>query len=126
MDHIRQLSPVSYVSSWLTFEEDLTMDELYELEQAYPDMDFAWVAIRTPDSQVVHNMLGFRPNYYIYIDIEDGTVNEKYPALYINNFLINPGMAAADRPYIEAVAYEEHYKDLLRYTLDRKEAIDAL
>lgn len=126
MDHIRQLSPVSYVSSWLTFEEDLTMDELYELEQAYPDMDFAWVAIRTPDSQVVYNMLGFRPDYSIRIDIEDGPDTEKYPALDIYNFLINPGMAAAGRPYLEAVAYEEHYKDLLRYTLDRKEAIEAL
>lgn len=126
MDHLKQLSPVSYISSWLTFEDDLTMDELHQLKLDNPNIHFGWVAVRTPPSDEVFNLLGFSPSYGISVMVEDTPDLEKYPALNMREFLVNPGMAAAGEMYLEPTAYDLHYIDLLKYVVDRKEAIDAL
>ena len=126
MDHLNQLSPVSYISSWLTFEEDLTMEELHQLELDNPDIYFAWAAIRTPPSDEVFNLLGFSPDYGIRVMVDDIPNLDKYPAYDLVEFLISPGMAAAGEIHLEPTVYERHYMDLLKYVVDRKEAINAL
>lgn len=126
MDHLNQLSPVSYISSWLTFDEALTMEELYQLELDYPDITFAWVGVRTPANDEVHSILGFRPMFGITMVIDDSPNVEKYPALDIYKFLVNPGKLDDGKTRLEPMAYEHHYMDLLKYAVDREEAINAL
>ncbi|MDR7870800.1 MAG: anti sigma factor C-terminal domain-containing protein [Tissierellaceae bacterium] len=125
MNHVNQLSPVSYTSSWLTFENDLNMEELHQLELKYPDINFVWVGIRiaSPGERVV-NLLGFAtrstkltrdiPNY------------EKYPAFDYLEWLVNPTDFDHEASRIEPRGYELHFRDLLKYAVDRKDAINVL
>lgn len=126
LNHLNQLSPVSYISSYLTFDNDLTMEELHQLDEANPDITFAWVAVRTPESEEVFNMLGFAPMFGITIAIDDSHDLEKYPALDIHDFIVNPGIFDDGSTSIRPVAYERHYLDLLQYVVDREDAIGAL
>lgn len=125
MDHIKQLSPVSYISAWLTFENDLNMEELHQLELAYPDVQFVWVGIRTASpKESVPDLLGFiTHSTKLGVDKPD---KEKYPAFDYLEWLINPIGFDREVQRIEPRGYELHFKDRLKYTLDRKDAVNIL
>lgn len=122
-NHIKELSPVSYTSTYLTFEEDLTMNELQELQFKYSDVDFIWSAVRTSNpGEPVNNITGFG------LDFDGGPVafdnpdEEKYPAF---NFL-DWTLGQSGNTSIWAEGYELHYKSLLKYMIDREEAVNVL
>ncbi|MBU5484572.1 anti sigma factor C-terminal domain-containing protein [Clostridium sp. MSJ-11] len=128
MNHIIQLNPVSYVSANLIFEEDLTMDELRELEEKYPNIDFIWAGIRTdPNSEMSKDLIGINliNSNKIYMAREE-IVEEKYPAFHILEWLVNPTGYESGEMSLEAKAYELHYKSLLQYMIDREEATNVL
>lgn len=123
VDHIKKLSPVAYTSSYITFEEDLSMDRLRELEYKYPDIKIAWAGIRTSEpEQAVANLTGFS------LEFEAGSDNpdkEKYPAFNFLDWTLGKSEQSSTSS-IWAEGYELHYKSLLKYLIDRKEAVDTL
>lgn len=124
MNHVKLLSPVSYTSSWLTFENDMTMEELHELELKYPDVAFVWVGVRTDsNNEGIHDLLGFSTRFgRLSVDKPD---MEKYPAFYLIEWLVNPTYDGGEM-YLEPKGYELHFKDLLKYLIDRKDAVSVL
>lgn len=125
LNHLKKLNPVSYVSVGITFENDLTMEELHNLHSKYP-VEFVWAGIRTaaPDEEVM-DIIGIQMshNYSVYLD--DG-IEEKYKAFSIMKWLVNPYGSNEEVMPLEAQAYEMHYKSLLQYVIDRKEAVDVI
>lgn len=123
VDHIKKLSPVAYTSSYITFEEDLSMDRLRELEYKYPDIKIAWAGIRTSEpEQAAANLTGFS------LEFEAGSDNpdkEKYPAFNFLDWTLGKSEQSSTSS-IWAEGYELHYKSLLKYLIDRKEAVDTL
>jgi hypothetical protein len=127
MDHIMQLNPVSYLSANLIFEKDLTMEELRKLEVKYPDIDFIWAGIRTaPSDKKTTQLIGINLIKSNVILSREEIVEEKYPAFHILEWLVNPRGLGDSEMSLEAKAYELHYKSLLQYMIDRKEATKVL
>ncbi|MDR5659974.1 anti sigma factor C-terminal domain-containing protein [Serpentinicella sp. ANB-PHB4] len=125
MNHVEQLNPVSYVSAYVTFNNDLSMDEFWELSRSYENIDFKWVGIRNfPDSEEYsRHITGFKPSFDG-IQSPDIADPERYPLLQLvdamtkdNPSLVRDGLGKA---------YEIHYKSLLRFVNDRPDAIIAL
>lgn len=125
LNHIKQLNPVSYVSVALTFEDDLTMEELYNLESKYSNVRFIWTGIRvdSPDTKT-KDSIGIQLNGDgVHLDDD---IEEKYKAFTILKWLVDPvGSGNSDKP-LKAQAYELHYKSLLQYVIDRKEAVNVI
>lgn len=129
INHLEKLNPVSYVSMEILFENDLTMEELYNLELKYPDIEFEWAGIRTdsPDKKI-NEVLGIQ-----LINSKSGTallgdekhISAKYPAFFILGWLVNPVGFESNLP-LEAQAYKHHYISLLEYVIDREAAVNVL
>jgi hypothetical protein len=127
MNHIRRLNPVSYLSASLTFEKDLTMEELRGLQVKYPGVEFIWSGIRTaPNDKSTPHLIGINLIKNSNALWEQETVEEKYPAFRILDWLVNPRGYESGEMSLEAKAYELHYKSLLQYLIDRKKAADIL
>lgn len=126
MNHVKHLSPVSYTSSWITFENDLTMEELHQLELRYPEINFVWIGIRIApsDDESVHDLLGFTSKA-TKLTI-DKPSPEEYPAFDYIEWLVNPTDYDWEASRIEPRGYELHFKGLLKYAIDRKDAINIL
>lgn len=125
LDHIKKLSPVSYTSTYITFYEDLTMDELRDLQGKYTDVDFIWAGIRTSNpSEPINTITGFGLNFSGDPVAYDKPDEEKYPAF---NFLdwTSSGSGKVSTTSIWAVGYDLHYRSLLKYMIDREEAVNV-
>lgn len=126
MDHVSQLSPVSYTSSWISFDRDLSMEELHELQLSYRDIDFLWAGVRIADpDEPVHDLLGFMTRSGGKTTV-DRPNPEKYPAFDFLEWLVDPVGFDRDARHLEPRGYELHFKDLLKYSIDRKDAINVL
>lgn len=127
MNHIMKLNPVSYVSANLTFEKDLTMEELHELELKYPNIEFIWAGIRTaPNNEKTTDLIGIHLINSNSLTTTEKVVEEKYPAFHILEWLVNPTGFDSSEMSLVAKFYELHYKSLLKYVIDRKEATKVL
>lgn len=121
LNHLRQLSPVSYVSAALTFDRDLTMEEFHELQWDY-GVDFIWVGIRTePEEEPNKSTTGFRISNTAVTQINNTPDRERYPAFDFWEWLRENERSTNISHWPEA--YELHYKSLLRYMIDREEAV---
>lgn len=125
MDHIKKLSPVSYVSVYLTFEKDLTMEEFYDMAMKYSDIKFAWIGIRTaPKNEAVEYITGFSAIPNAGSIAGDRLDEDRYPAFQLVDWL-----RSNTKPRNQSIwpeSYELHYTSLLRYMITRKEAVNAL
>ncbi len=129
INHLNELNPVSYVSLGITFHNDLTMDELYKLELAYPEIEFEWAGIRTDSSNDKNNeLIGIQlmNSKRSTALLGDEKILEKYPAFFMLDWLVNPVGRKDENTDIEAQAYEQHYVSLLKYVIDREDAIGVL
>lgn len=125
VNHIKKLSPVSYTSTYLTFEEDLTMDELREIQFNYPDIDFVWAGIRTSTpGEPVNNITGFGLDFNGDPVAFDNPDEEKYPAFNFLDWVVNNNEKSSETS-LWTKGYELHYTSLLKYMVDRKEAVDV-
>lgn len=126
MNHVKQLSPVAYTSAYLTFDKDLTMEELHEIESRYSNVSFIWAGIRTaPMSDPISNITGFG------LDQNGGPVDtdkpdeEKYPAFYLLDWIFS-GNTGSSKKSPWPKGYELHYTSLLKYMIDRKDVVNVL
>ncbi|ACB84608.1 anti-sigma factor C-terminal domain-containing protein [Natranaerobius thermophilus] len=130
MEHLESLSPVSYVSVYLTFEEDMDLKEFAKMKLELEDLDIQWAGVRTHDD---HNkdkshgnnrnyLTGFNPN--ITGSISDARPNpDKYPLFQLVDATKEPRDSG---PESWAEIYETHYRSLLKYMTDREDFIKAL
>ncbi|NLZ92507.1 MAG: hypothetical protein GX922_00600 [Firmicutes bacterium] len=123
MNHLQQLSPVAYVAAYLTFEDDLSMEELEDLVvQKNHFLNFVWAGIRTaPKGERMNNLTGIALHHHsIIFHSGDQPNTEKYPAFNFLEWLTgNEGIPPGSSRW--AVGTELHYKSLLKYMIDRKD-----
>lgn len=129
LDHIKKLNPISYVSVEILFENDLSMEELYNLELKYPEIEFEWAGIRTNAADDISNeLIGIQlmNSQRGSVLLGDEQIKDKYPAFFMIDWLVKPiGWQGVDYS-MEAQAYEHHYMNLLEYVSDREDAIKVL
>lgn len=127
MNHVKKLNPISYVKAYLTFEEDLTMEELYELVHFnyHNSISFVWAGVRVAASNTeIPAITGFNltPTFEVGVKSINYLVEEKYPAFNYGNWITNPDNAITN----EFEGYELHYKSLLKYMIDRENFVNVL
>ena len=129
LNHIKELNSVSYVSVGIIFENDLNMEELYNLESKYPEVEFEWAGIRTNTTNVkVDELIGIDliNSKSASVLLGDEQIKDKYPAFFMLDWLVKPTEWKGVEYSMEAQAYEHHYMNLLEYVVDREGAINVL
>ena len=129
---MKELSPVSYISSYILFRKDLSLEKLDKLIKSYGDkLSFQWVGVRN-DAQIKTEILsgpycltGFNPDYMKTIISDDSTDKIKYPYLQLGDYLEEAWKQSKPNDSLVEV-YTKHYTSLLRYMIDREEAVKAL
>jgi len=127
INHIKELNPVSYISSYIIFKDDITLKEFDELRKKYNDkINFKWVGVRTEDKGTPLSYLsGFNPNFNDGAVTGESADKNKYPYLQLVDYIrekIDNG--TFDGSMVEA--YTKHFTSLLKYVNDREEAVAAL
>lgn len=128
-DHLTKLNPLTYVSATMYFAEDQTMQQLTELEAAYPDVSFQWAAIRTEEAQTGYNDLIGLHLLDAGVDgslVGDERINQSYPGFYIMKWLSENPLPSDPGLSPEAAAYEQHFKAILDYTIARSQELSVL
>lgn len=128
MADVEILNPVSYGSFSISFEEDLTLEELARLEEKYENIQFQWAAIRAGEKDEERiEKLGMRlmGNRLMGALTGDEKIGEKYPAFSTMNWLVNNQVDVTD-PANMAEGYEQHYFSLLEYVIDRGDNLEIL
>lgn len=126
-EYIKELNALSYLSMVIAFDEDLTMDELYQLTQEHPELDFKWAGIRTvepgkrwSDSQPMH-LIGFVPDTNAEPSSNMEPDFDNYPLFSLNDLWIDASGAPED---IFPEAYEKHFTSRVSWLKDREEFVE--
>ncbi|SHJ28586.1 Sigma factor regulator C-terminal [Clostridium amylolyticum] len=131
LNNIKELNPISYISAYIIFEKDLSMNEFYELSRKYEDkIAFKWVAVRTGSETVrggykgqpAPSMSGFNPNEIGGSFSDDRADENKYPYLQMSDWMTDGKTIKSDF----AEYYTKHFTSLLKYMADREKAVTAL
>lgn len=132
INHIKELNPVSYVSAYIIFENDLSMDEFHELSRKYDNkIAFKWVAVRTQNEKVragdkgqpAFYMSGFNPQYSDGSISDDKADKNKYPYLQLLDWVTEVNN---NKKFDMTEAYTKHFTSLLKYVNDREKTVTAL
>ncbi len=121
--HVSELPPTSYISAWVRFTEDLTMEALCTLKYSYKDIDFKWVAVRTAENQG-QQLMGFTTGPNDGFVTGDKVNSDKYPGFQLIDLMYFSDNTAPEIQMAEN--YETHYTSLLNYLVDHHEATAAL
>jgi hypothetical protein len=122
--HISELPATSYISAWVRFTDDLTMEELCKLKFfTFNNINFKWIAVRTAKIQG-QQLMGFYTGPNDSVVSSDKIDQDKYPGFELVDFMFSP----IDTPYEAYMAknYETHYISLLKYLVDHQDAATAL
>lgn len=126
MADVEELNPVSYGSFSISFEEDLTLEELVTLEEKYEDIVFQWAAVRTfENDEEVADKIGMNLRGRNSLMGSDEKLGEKYPAFSLVNWLVRSKADITDPENI-AEGYKQHYFSLLEYVIDRGDNLEIL
>lgn len=125
INHIDELNPVSYISAYITFENDLTMKEFDELNKKYNNkISFKWVGVRTVgEGDPINYLSGFIPEPNDQSVTNDSADKDKYPALQLVDIMMDENN---DNKYNMEVVYTKHFISLLKYMVDREKAVKVL
>ncbi|GAB6108991.1 anti sigma factor C-terminal domain-containing protein [Fusibacter bizertensis] len=124
LNYMDKLSSVAYVATYVTFSEDMSLEQLERYQEKYPKLKFAWVNVKTeadPNSQSMY--LGFSPN--VNSSYGDKILFDKFPYFQLNDWHYNTD-AFFTESYPWNEGYAEHFKALLGYVADRGSAIDQI
>lgn len=129
--YLKELNPLSYISIKIVFDEDLTMEEFYNMMNEHPSLNFKWAGIRTvkpgnrwKEGQPMH-LIGFNPNIN-YEQITNQSVDpQKYPFFNLSLYEILDGgmLSEAELKDAKIKAYETHFRSRLAYLGSRKEFV---
>lgn len=128
LNYLEELNPLSYISMSIVFEEDLTMEELYDLSREVQMLDFKWVGVRTiePGTRWSENqpnhLIGFNPNMS---DEPQGNMKpdpEVYPLFNLSD--VFDRSPSSENPFPEG--YETHFESRLTYLSHRDEFVEII
>ncbi len=128
MADVDELNPVTYGSFSISFEEDLTLEELARLEDKYEDIQFQWAAVRTgeKDEELIEKLgMSLMGNRLMGSLAGDEKIGEKYPAFSLMNWMVRSKVDVTD-PVNIAEGYKQHYFSLLEYVIDRGDNLEIL
>lgn len=127
INHIKQLNPVSYISAYVLFKDDLSAKEFHELSMKYNNkVSFRWLGVRTEiEGKPVNYLSGFNPNLNDGSISSDSADKNKYPYLQLSDYMRDENKRTyLSSPLVEA--YTKHFISLLKYVNDRENAVRAL
>lgn len=117
---IKDLPPYIYVSAYIAFERDLSMEEFSEIYKEFygGDLFFNWVGVRDVDAPGHRGpLIGFSPPgaepWFAELD-------NSYPRFNISTYIHNNAQS------IDGKIFEEHFKDLLQFQIDNRDFLDML
>lgn len=122
INYLAKLPNTNYVSSYVLFGEDITLNELRELMYKYPSLKFNWTAIRVSNEKV-QLPLGFRIDPSGDCQTMDTDYYNKYPALLLGDYLRTDD---ADSANGLVPIYTKHFKSLLEYLAHNTDFVNAL
>lgn len=128
LDYLNNLNPLSYISMTIIFEEDMTMQGLYDINNEYSELDIKWVGVRTTDAgtewdenRAMH-LIGFNPNPGDESSSNRMPDPEKYPLFYLND-----AWGDSFNPFLDfPEAYETHFKSRLNYIRNQEEFVETV
>ncbi|TVP92081.1 anti sigma factor C-terminal domain-containing protein [Alkalibacterium sp.] len=128
LDYLGEVNPLSYVSITIVFDEDLTMEEFYEMSREFQMLNFNWVGVRTiepgtswSENQPNH-LIGFNPNVN---DEPAGNMRpnpEEYPLFNLVDLYQYAPTVSSESFFPEA--FETHFESRLTYLRDREEFVE--
>lgn len=126
INYIKQLNPVTYISAYVLFNEDLSSVEFNELGRNHMKVSFKWLGVRTESvGKSVDYLSGFNPN------LGDGYVSgigadkNIYPYLQLGDYFADRNISPSGSKKV-GEAYTKHFISLLKYVNDRNYAVLAL
>ncbi|MFA9399015.1 MAG: anti sigma factor C-terminal domain-containing protein [Clostridiaceae bacterium] len=136
MIELKELNPVSYVSAYISFDNDIELKDLsYLIEEYNDELNFKWVGIRVSNkdelgTQYSTNQVGFNPSLNDGSSAGDNVNSDKYPLISLTDYLEDlddSQIISGQEDYYEFMGkeYETHFISLLKYMNDRKEFIEA-
>lgn len=129
ISYLNELNPLSYISMSIVFDDDLTMEEFYNMSSQHESLNYKWVGVRTvyygtewSENQPMH-FIGFNPNLKDVYPTPEGPNPEEYPFFYLED--IWDSQLYTNKGLTEAMpeAYETHFKSRLEYLKSREEFI---
>lgn len=109
------------VSAYVSFEQDLTVEELLALEESMDigNCEFRWLAVRSGESDYFQT-LGFSTNSSGLVLEMNDEFDRQFPAFQEDSHLLSQGMNDE-----KAAHLEEHFCSLLRYISYQKDFLNA-
>lgn len=115
IEELSNLPNYLFLQSWVTFTEDLSLEQIDRLIKRHPNIDFIYVAVRNrapgeSDTQPHFMSIGFNPQAYRF-QLQSGSVklHEQYPFLIFRRH---------DTHVDFAKKMQQHFTSLLRYCID--------
>ncbi len=119
LKELEKLPETSYVSAYISFKEDLTLDEFVDLKKNNAELYFSWVAVRyTSKGGWINSQMGFEPTGNGLVIEEEAIDNDRYPCFELANCIENLNNLPAE-------TLETHFKTLVKYMGDRSEFTEA-
>lgn len=113
--NVKKLPNGSVISSYISFNKELSIDELKELQEKY-DFKARWVAVQTND-RYIRTKFGFNP-IGSGVVLAEGTLSDKiYPHFELAN--------SNDKIRYETETLEAHFKTLLKYMSSRENFMET-
>jgi len=132
IQYLNELNPLSYISMSIVFDEDLTMEQFYNMSHRHPSLDFKWVGVRTvkpgirwSETQPMH-LVGFNPNLNDEPSSSMHPDPDKYPLFYLEDVRNYPELAKKDYPEKMIASYSIHFKSRLEYLRNREDFVEML
>lgn len=127
INYIKELNPLSYVSSYVILQQDISVKEFDELRKKYNDkLTFRWVAVRTSQKGTPNEYLsGFNPNPNDGSTAVDSIDKDKYPYLQLLDYKRDALDSGTFNGSFDE-GYTKHFISMLKYVNDRKKAVAAL
>ena len=119
LKYLKELSKVAYVSMFIRFDSDLTLETFEEMKKNNPSIDVNWVGIRTQATyQEIDQILGFNPEPNS--SFGSKILWDRYPYFELMDWRIYAvdGKSPQEKPIIEG--YQAHFNALLSYVADRE------
>lgn len=122
IDYLMQLPNTNYISAYMLFDKELTLDELHELIFKYENLRFNWTAVRVSDEKI-ELPIGFRIEPQGDAESSDTSYYKEYPTLQLSGYFLT---SDPDSSNGLVPGYRKHFKSLLKYLSDHDDAVKAL
>lgn len=127
---LKQLNPLSYLSLSLTFPEDMSLEQVYDLIEANRRIKFHWIGVRTMPVAETENttsipLVGFTPDFSR-SRISSGLDETKYPLFYISQAYWKRNTDQERAVNYLAQAAETHFKTRLKFLIDRSRFVGIM